>query len=158
MKKDWQRLPTQLLHEWTQREKRPKAQFHRVKARQGGGKGGGKGKGGKGKGGKGEGGGGNHGNDADDGGGGGGLEDWKRYHPDFKQEFAHEADDDREETEWRERVVLGDPKHPDRSLAFCPSEPSPTRELAREHAALLALLQVVVMVVVVVVVVVLEDL
>ena len=96
MKKDWQRLPTQLLHEWTQREKRPKAQY--------------------------------------------------------------EADDDSEETEWRERVVLGDPKHPDRSLAFCPSEPSPTRELAREHAALLALLQVVVMVVVVVVVVVLEDL
>lgn len=44
VKKDWQRLPTQLLLEWTQREKRPKPQYYH--ARPNGGKGG---KGGKGK-------------------------------------------------------------------------------------------------------------
>jgi hypothetical protein len=44
LKKDWQRLPTQLLLEWTQREKRPEPHYYRARAS--GGKGG---KGGKGK-------------------------------------------------------------------------------------------------------------
>lgn len=47
-----------------------------------------------------------------------------------------------EETEFRQRVILPDPKHDDRSLSFSPAQSSPTLELAREHAALLALLHV----------------
>ena len=47
-----------------------------------------------------------------------------------------------EPTEFRQRVLLRDPKHNDRSLSFCPVQTSPTLELAREHAALLALLHV----------------
>ena len=40
LKKDWQRMPTQLLLEWTQREQRPRPQYHRARPNRGkGGKG-----------------------------------------------------------------------------------------------------------------------
>jgi hypothetical protein len=111
LKKDWQRMPTQLLNEWTQREKRPKPQYQR--ARPTGGKGKGKGAAAA----------------ADEE-----EDDWRKY---LEEPAAAEAP-----TEWRQRVVLHDAKHADRTMAFCPAETSPTEELAREHAALLALLQV----------------
>jgi len=102
-------MPTQLLLEYTQREKRPKPQYHSARARGG--------KGGKGAAAQEE--------DEDD---------WRKYlHKDEPEEVAPK--------EWRKRVVLEDAKHADRSLSFCPAQASPTEELAREHAALLALLQ-----------------
>jgi hypothetical protein len=110
LKKEWQRMPTQLLAEWAQREKRPRPQYMRARIR---GKGGAK----------------KADEDEED------EEDWTKY-------LSGPPAEEQAPTEWRQRVVLADAKYADRSLSFCPSEASPTEELAREHAALLALLQV----------------
>ena len=115
MKKDWQRLPTQLLSEWCQREKRPRPAYNRARStsnRGGGGK-------------KAE-----ESNEEEQE--ENYEEEWKKYHPDYMKKKEVEL----EPTEFRQRVLLRDPKHNDRSLSFCPVQSSPTLELAREHAAL----------------------
>jgi len=117
MIKDWQRLPTQLLLEWTQREKRPKPMYFQVKARKGG-KTGLK--------------------DEDDEEEISDAESWKKYLPENQASSGAQV----ERTDWRQRVHLNDPQRDDRSLSFCPAQVSPTEPLARELAALLALLVV----------------
>jgi hypothetical protein len=116
VKKDWQRLPSQMLHEFCQREKRPNPIYHHPREVS-------KNKNGKGA---------ADDDDEDE-------EDWKKY---IKPPDEVVDVDDNEPKQYKQRVMLPDPKFKERSLTFCPVQASPTKELAKEHTALLALLHV----------------